>query len=131
MPAPIQTVLKALLTANLLLTAEVVAPPAKVFLGVAGKLQAPALCMLAGKLAKCARLQCQLTCRARREPPTLADVMAPPLSMLAALVAECLACRKPEIVNAGLQMLSKMDELLQHPVVLQEALGVGQVTLRP
>ena len=73
----------------------------------------------------------QQTCCARREPPTLVDVMAPPLSMLAALVAECLACRKPEIVNAGLQMLSKMDELLQHPAVLQEALGVGQVTPRP
>ena len=53
--------------------------------------------------------------------------MTPALSMLAALVAESLACRKAEIVNAGLQVLSQLEELLQHPAVLQEALGVGQV----
>lgn len=39
-----------------------------------------------------------------REAPKLSDIMTPALSMLAALVAECLACRKGEIVNAGLQV---------------------------
>ena len=62
-----------------------------------------------------------------REPPALADVASPALGMLATLVAECLACRKGEIVNAGLQVLSQLQELLQHPAVLQEALGVGEV----
>ena len=48
------------------------------------------------------------------------------LAVYRALVAECLACRAPAIVDVGLAQLALADEAWTCPRVVQEALSVGQ-----
>ena len=47
-------------------------------------------------------------------------------AVLAALVAECLACRAPDIVALGVEFLGGCERVWGSMHVLQEALGVGQ-----
>jgi hypothetical protein len=49
-----------------------------------------------------------------------------PLGVYRALVAECLACRAPGIVDVGLAQLALAPEAWTCPRVLAEALAVGQ-----
>jgi hypothetical protein len=51
---------------------------------------------------------------------------AAPLAVYRALVAECLACRAPGIVDVGLAQLALAPEAWTCPRVLAEALAVGQ-----
>lgn len=55
--------------------------------------------------------------------------MSPPLAMLASLVAECLACRKVELVNAGLQVLIHVTVYLGFKMYLKQR--GGQQGLQP
>ncbi|KAK9840929.1 hypothetical protein WJX81_000905 [Elliptochloris bilobata] len=48
------------------------------------------------------------------------------LAVYRSLVAECLACRAPAIVDVGLAQLALADEAWTCPRVLEEALSVGQ-----
>lgn len=57
---------------------------------------------------------------------TSGGAAAAALAAYRALVAECLACRAPAIVDVGLAQLALADEAWTCPRVVQEALSVGQ-----